>query len=298
VSVSHDLTTRKRAEAALRASQEKLQRILETSNDGVWILDAQGRTEFLNRRAGEIFGLDPQQAQGRPLVDCVPESLVDAAHDLLESIGRGEGFQRELDVDFFIEEGPKTIVRTLEGVRRLATIVRAMKEFAHPDQKEMVETDLNRAVTATLEVARNEYKYVADLQLDLGELPPVTCYPGELNQVFLNVVVNAAHAIEDVVKGTGRRGTIRVSTRQDGDQVVVAIADTGGGIPESLRNRIFEPFFTTKEVGRGTGQGLSLARSIVAKHRGQLTFTSEPGQGTTFSIRIPVAPAPVQAECA
>jgi PAS domain S-box-containing protein len=196
----------------------------------------------------------------------------------------------ELEIDYFLEQAPKTISRTLEGVQRVATIVRAMKEFAHPDRKEMVATDLNRALSATLEVARNEYKYVADVETDFGELPAVTCYAGDLNQVFLNVVVNAAHAIEDVVKGTQQRGTIRVATRLEERDVVVSISDTGAGIPEAIQDRIFDPFFTTKEVGRGTGQGLAIARTIVAKHRGSLKFASASGEGTTFFVRIPVEP--------
>jgi len=195
------------------------------------------------------------------------------------------------ELDYFLDQGPKSIARTLEGLQRVATIVRAMKEFAHPDQKEMVGTDLNRAVLATLEVARNEYKYVADVETELGELPLVTCHAGDLNQVFLNIVVNAAHAIEDVVKGTQRKGTIRVQTRQEGDSVVVAISDTGGGIPADVRARVYDPFFTTKEVGRGSGQGLAIARNVVVQHKGALTFETREGEGTTFFIRIPINPA-------
>jgi signal transduction histidine kinase len=192
------------------------------------------------------------------------------------------------DVEYLVAEVPKAISRTLDGVQRVATIVRAMKEFAHPDQKDMVATDLNRALLATLEIARNEYKYVADVQTDYAEIPLVTCHSGDLNQVFLNVIVNAAHAVEDAVKGTQRKGIIRVSTRQEGPNVVVAISDTGGGIPEAIRDKIFDPFFTTKEVGRGTGQGLAIAHNVVLKHHGSLTFTTRMGEGTTFFISVPV----------
>lgn len=148
--------------------------------------------------------------------------------------------------------------------------------------------DLNRSLQATLEVARSEYKYVADIETDFGELPAVSCVAGDLNQVFLNVIVNAAHGIESVVSGTRQRGTIRVTTRRDGGEVVVAIADTGCGIPEAIRDKVFDPFFTTKPVGKGTGQGLAIARSVVKKHGGHLSFTSKVGAGTTFSIRLPV----------
>jgi two-component system NtrC family sensor kinase len=172
---------------------------------------------------------------------------------------------------------------------RVTTIVRSMKEFAHPDQKEMTAVDLNRAVQNTLAISRNEYKLVADLEIDLGELPLVTCYAGEVNQVVLNIIVNAAQAIEDIVKGTDRRGRITVCTRRERADVVISIADSGGGISEAVRDRIFDPFFTTKEVGRGSGQGLAIARSVIVdKHRGQLTFETVPGHGTTFFIRLPI----------
>jgi PAS domain S-box-containing protein len=201
-----------------------------------------------------------------------------------------ENAREELDLSFVLEQVPKSIARTLDGVQRVATIVRAMKEFAHPDQKEMVATDLNRALHATLEVARNEYKYVADVETDFAPLPLVTCHAGDVNQLFLNLIVNAAHAIADVVKGTTARGVIRVRTRCEGEVVEVAIADTGSGIPERIRDKIFEPFFTTKEVGRGTGQGLAIARNVVDKHRGSIRFETSDGKGSTFSVRLPVAP--------
>jgi len=198
--------------------------------------------------------------------------------------------EEEADLPYLREQVPETISSTLHGIRRVASIVRAMREFAHPDQREMAATDLNRAIQATLEVARNEYKYVADVVTDLGELPMVTCHCGDLNQVVLNIVVNAAHAIGEANRGTQARGTIRVATRAGGGQVEIRIADTGPGIPAAIRDKVFEPFFTTKEVGRGTGQGLAIARSIVAKHRGTITFETEMGKGTTFVIRMPVEP--------
>jgi len=197
---------------------------------------------------------------------------------------------QQRDLAYFLEQVPGTIASTVQGVERVAAIVRAMKEFAHPDRTEMVATDLNRALLATLEVARNEYKYVADVHTDLGELPRVVCHAGEVNQVFLNVIVNAAHAIEDVVKGTGRRGEIRVATRRDGAEAQISVADTGAGIPEEIRGRIFDPFFTTKEVGRGTGQGLAIAHSVLKRHGGRISFQTAVGAGTTFEIRLPLAP--------
>lgn len=194
------------------------------------------------------------------------------------------------DLDYLREQAPRAFERTLEGVERVAGIVRAMREFAHPDQREQSSADLNKALLNTLTVARNEYKYVADLETDLGDLPPVLCYASDLNQVFLNLVVNAAHAIGDVVGNSADKGRITVRTRDLGETVEITIADTGNGIPEAIRERIFDPFFTTKPVGKGTGQGLAIARSIVVdKHRGSLTFETVAGQGTTFYIRLPVS---------
>jgi two-component system NtrC family sensor kinase len=130
---------------------------------------------------------------------------------------------------------------------------------------------------------------VAELDAQFGDLPPVQCYLGEINQVVLNLLVNASHAIGDVVKGTGSLGKLTVRTRHDGDAVEISIADTGTGIPEAARNSIFDPFFTTKEVGKGTGQGLAIARSVIVnKHGGTLHFETECGKGTTFFIRLPV----------
>jgi PAS domain S-box-containing protein len=194
------------------------------------------------------------------------------------------------ELPYLFENMPKALERSLEGLGRVTTIVRSMKVFAHPDSKEMTTVDLNQAIESTLTIARSEYKYVAELETDFGELPAVSCHAGEVNQAFLNIVVNAAHAIGDVVRGTDQKGRIVVRTRCDRDHVVISIADTGGGIPENARERIFDPFFTTKEVGKGTGQGLAISRSVVDRHGGELTFETEMGKGTTFTIRLPVGP--------
>jgi signal transduction histidine kinase len=197
----------------------------------------------------------------------------------------------ELDLEFVLEHLPKAAARSLDGLERVARIVRSMKEFAHPDVNGMIEVDLNFAVENTLVIAKNEYKYLADVELDLGNIPAVMCHAGDVNQALLNVIINAAHAIEEVVAGTEQRGRILVRTRQEGDRVRISISDTGGGIPETVRDRIFDPFFTTKRVGKGSGQGLSIARSVVVdKHRGELGFETEVGKGTTFHLWIPVHP--------
>jgi signal transduction histidine kinase len=197
--------------------------------------------------------------------------------------------EEEIDLAYLEANVPGSFVSCQDGISRITTIVRAMKEFAHPDQREKASADLNQALSTTLAVAKNEYKYVADVTTEFGDLPPVLCHVGDLNQVFLNLIVNAAHAIGDVVGQGGGKGAIRITTSQEGDQVRIDIADMGAGIPEAIRPRIFDPFFTTKEVGKGSGQGLSIARSIVVtKHHGSLTFESEVGKGTTFTIRLPI----------
>jgi PAS domain S-box-containing protein len=207
-----------------------------------------------------------------------------------------ENAEAEVDVAYLCEQVPRALERSLEGLERVALIVGSMREFASTDQREMVEADLNRALSTTLTVARNEYKYVAEVEADFGELPPVRCHVNELNQVFLNILVNAAHAIADRPDGRGERGRIAITTRAEGAWVHLSIADDGCGIPESARASVFDPFFTTKEPGRGTGQGLAIARGVVVdRHHGRLSFESVEGEGTTFHIRLPVAGRPARA---
>jgi signal transduction histidine kinase len=165
----------------------------------------------------------------------------------------------------------------------------AMKAFGHPGEEEKVPVDLNEVVRNTLVVASSEVKYVAKVVTALGELPPVWCHLGDINQVLLNLVVNAAHAVGAAVADTGGLGTFTVRTRLEGDEAVIDVADTGAGIDPGIAHRVFEAFFTTKQAGSGTGQGLALAYSlIVDRHGGSITFTSEPGAGTTFTVRLPV----------
>jgi signal transduction histidine kinase len=187
---------------------------------------------------------------------------------------------------------PKAFARTLEGVERVAQIVRAMKEFSHPDVDEQNPADINHALETTLIVTKNEYKYAAEVITNFEELPPVVCNIGELNQVFLNMIVNAAHAIMDGGRPAGA-GKISVATRAKGEVVEIEFADNGCGIPAGNLSKIFDPFFTTKEVGRGTGQGLAITRSIIVeKHRGSVQVESVVGQGTKFTFQLPVAGRP------
>jgi two-component system, NtrC family, sensor kinase len=208
-------------------------------------------------------------------------------------------YEEDIDYEYLAERAPKAVDAALEGLDRIARIVRAMRDFGHHDTGERTPVDLNHAILTTLEVARNEYKYVADVETELAPLPAVLCLGGEINQVFLNLIVNAAHAIRDRVKDTGAMGKIRIATQVQDSDVIISVADTGTGIPKEIERRVFDPFFTTKEVGRGTGQGLAIARSVVVdKHGGQISFETEVGCGTTFKICIPIRPGQRDTEAA
>jgi len=202
-----------------------------------------------------------------------------------------EALAKATRVSYLRAEIPKSIEDSLDGAGRVAEIVRAIKEFSHPGPSEKTALDINRAIESTVLVSRNEWKYVADLHTDLDpNLPLVFCVRGEFNQVILNLIVNAAHAIADVAASQpGTKGAITLSTHQDGDWVEIRVRDTGTGIPDEVQPSIFNPFFTTKGVGKGTGQGLAIAHAvIVQKHGGTITFDTEMGAGTTFKIRLPI----------
>jgi len=214
-----------------------------------------------------------------------------------ELIGRVKAVRDQADLEYLECEIPKALEQSLDGVDRVATIVRAMKSFAHPGSNEKMPADLNKALSDALIVAHNELKYVADVVTDFAELPPVSCQLADLNQVFLNLLVNAAHAIGDVVKKSGVKGEIRLQTRCENNEVTISISDTGCGIPREIQSRVFDPFFTTKEVGKGTGQGLAIARNIVVeKHGGRITFEPNFPQGTTFLVSLPINGPRVGAE--
>ncbi len=199
--------------------------------------------------------------------------------------------EEQADVEYLLDRIPSAFERTVDGIARVTSIVQAMKRFSHPAGSEMAPADLNEAIETTLVVCRNEYKYVANVQAELGQLSPVNCNIGELNQVLLNLIVNAAQAIEEGLAGGDGRGTIRISTCVDGNEVVIEVADDGPGIALEHLDRIYEPFFTTKQVGKGSGQGLALARTIVVEqHKGSLECTSAPSEGTRFTIRLPLQP--------
>jgi two-component system NtrC family sensor kinase len=242
-------------------------------------------TRFLKDAFAGLVALLPKYAE---LLKAAKAGKIEPA--LIDEV---ESAESTADVEFMVTEIPQAIQQSLEGLERVTKIVRAMKDFSHPGVREKTMIDINHSIESTITVARNEWKYVAEMELQLDQsLPLVPCMPGEINQVVLNLVVNAAHAIEDVVANKpNTKGTITVSTARVGNAVEIRIKDTGAGIPEKLRKKIFEPFFTTKQVGKGTGQGLAIARGVIAKHGGDIDFESVVGIGTTFIVRLPIQTA-------
>jgi PAS domain S-box-containing protein len=210
---------------------------------------------------------------------------------LLPAIAEIRAGIENADLGYLLDEIPRAVSQSLDGVERVAKIVRSMKEFSHPGNEEKQAIDLNRAIESTITVSRNEWKYVADVVTRFdSNLPRVTCLPGDINQVLLNLIVNAAHAIGDKLHGTpGEKGEIGIDTCRDGNWVEIRVRDSGTGIPTEIQSRIFDPFFTTKPVGRGTGQGLAIVHSVITeRHGGTIRFETQPGQGTTFILRFPI----------
>jgi two-component system NtrC family sensor kinase len=224
--------------------------------------------------------------------------LSESVDDLAKVIGayradreRGDEVSAEVEADYLLTELPKAMQRARDGLKRVTNIVRAMKEFSHPSSEARSSADINAAIETTLEVARSEYKQLAVIELNLGLIPLVPCNIGELNQVFLNLLVNAAHAIEASGKDVSN-GRIRIVTSHSGAMLDISFEDNGCGIKAENLDKIFDPFFTTKEVGKGTGQGLAISHSIVVeRHGGALDVQSTVGAGTRFTIRLPVTPS-------
>ncbi len=284
VTLLEDVTEQKRLEVELRHSQklESVGRLaagiaheintpIQFVGDNVSFLS--GAFEQLITLCGTYRSLC-EKAATAPLSQ---EDIAQQRHD-----------EETADLEYIRQNVPTSIASTIDGVGRVARIVQSMKAFAHPDRGERSSADINSALRNTLTVATNELKYVAKVETEYGDIPAVSCFLSDLNQVFLNLLVNAAHAIADVVGKSGQRGTIRVRTHLEENHVVVAIGDTGTGIPLAAQSKIFDPFFTTKGVGKGTGQGLALAHSVVVEqHGGKITFETEIGKGTTFYVHIP-----------
>jgi len=208
--------------------------------------------------------------------------------ELLTEIAEQED---KTDIDYFGDEVPKALSQTSDGVERVSQLVGGLKGFAHStDSTEKASVNINEIINNTLIVCKNAYKYVAEIDLDLGDVPAVPLHHGDMRQVILDLIVNAAQAVEDAKGSNDSLGKISISTRFKDNELVITVSDSGGGIPEDVASRIFDPFFTTKEVGRGSGQGLAITRNIIHdKHGGRLSFQTEVGVGTSFSITIPLS---------
>jgi len=328
--VLHDLMERKQAESAIQRANEKLELRISERTAELRAANARLLQQIQEQRRME------QELHLAHKLEAVGQLAAGIAHEIntpMQFIGDNVHFLREAfddllglvehyallkdavrkdsnrpdrlaaltaaeenaDLDYLKQHAPRAIERTLDGISRVCSIVSAMKVFSHP-QNDKAPVDINAAIATTLTVVRNEYKYVAEVDTAFGDLPLVSCHGGDMNQVFLNLIVNAAHAIESSPQEDEGLGHIRIQTWHKDGQAVITVSDTGGGIAEAIRHRIFDPFFTTKAVGRGTGQGLSLARAIVVdKHGGSLSFDTETGHGTTFFVRIPIDGIPAHA---
>jgi signal transduction histidine kinase len=236
--------------------------------------------DFLSESIVELLPVLRAQADAE-------DALVGSGH--VDLAARMRELRTRIDIDYLADEIPRVQTEVRTGIARIARIVRSIKTLAHPGSAEMTRVDLNELVSSILDMAANEFEYVADLHKQLGDVPPVPCDPVDISQVIVNLIVNAAHAISEAVEASQGRGTITIETYVEGNEAVVAIEDTGTGIADDIRDRIFDPFFTTKEVGQGSGQGLALAWAIVVdRHRGRLSFDSIPRQGTRFYVRLPL----------
>ena len=300
------LSSKWHAERQLRKHLDSLEETIRARTSSLEAINEQLREQMRLRQAAEVeLGLAQKlEAVGRLAAGIAHEIntpiqyIADSIHflgtafeEMLSVAAANEGGQPAdptIDIQFLRNEVPRAIARTLEGTDRVATIVRAMKEFSYPDASEMMAADLNRALQNTLMIARNEYKYVATVDLQCGDLPEVMCNVGELSQVFLNLIVNAAHALADAGRDP-ETGKIIVKTQAVEGWAEVSFEDNGCGISREIIDKIYDPFFTTKDVGRGTGQGLAIARSIVVdKHSGRIGVQSTPGVGTCFTLRLPL----------
>jgi len=285
--VTRDITERHKLESRLRQAQ-KLESIgqlsagiaHEINTPMQFIAD---NTRFLE---SSFADLDPVLRAYGELLAAADKGTV--TPDLLATV---HAAQETASLDYLLGEIPKSIHETLDGVKRTTKIVQAMKTFSHPGCAEKSLVDLREAVDSTITISRSEWRHVAEIVTDFdAELPSVPLFAAEFNQALLNLIINATHAIADAVaKDASRKGIITISLHAAGEWVEVRVRDNGTGIPEAAQIRVFDPFFTTKPLGKGTGQGLTIARSvIVEKHGGSLEFETAVGEGTVFIIRVPL----------
>lgn len=281
-----DVTERKRMELQLQQTR-KLESIgqlaagiaHEINTPAQYVLDNVG---FLHDACGDLLAVCDEFQK---LLGAVKDSQLSP-----DQLSRAEQSLKTANYEFLSTEVPAAIAQSREGIRHIAKIVQAMKDFSRPSTDVKAPANLNQALETTLTISHHQWAAVAEVALNLQQdLPLVPCLPGEVNQVFLNVLVNAAQAVADKLKDSGKKGVIGVSTIALADRVQIRISDTGNGIPEKIRDRVFDPFVTTRDVGEGTGQGLAVARSImVDRHGGTIEFETEAGKGTTFILSLPL----------
>jgi signal transduction histidine kinase len=217
--------------------------------------------------------------------------LLEENKDLTNKLKDVRRLEEEADIGYLLEEVPNAIDQTVKGLKDVSRLILGLKGFAHSsDNAEKTDADINQIIKNSLTVCKNSYKYVARLETDFRDIPTIKVNHGDIGQVVLNLVVNAAQAIEQVKGTSDNMGTIRITSKYDKEYVIITVSDTGGGIPEAIIGRVFDPFFTTKEVGQGSGQGLAIARNIIhEKHGGEIFIKSKPGEGTTFIVKLPFA---------
>lgn len=276
-----DITKRVEAERARKMLEEELRQAQKLESLGTL---AGGIAHELNTPIQ--FVTDNMNFMSETVSD-----LLDAIKELSDHAppDKKSEISEKFDVEYIAEEAPQAIEQSIEGLKRIADIVLAVKKFSHPSSSGKEKNDLNDIIETTAMVSKNQWKYIAELDLKLGDdIPAVYSNAGELNQVFLNLIVNAAHAIEDTQKGDSV-GQIVIETAKNDGFVDCRISDNGTGISNDVIAKVFDPFFTTKDPGRGTGQGLSIVHSIVTQsHKGEISVSSELGKGTTFLMRIPI----------
>ncbi|AIO37743.1 his Kinase A domain protein [Burkholderia cenocepacia] len=288
-----EIDERRAAQARLEQEKDEQRRLLrELEETHVQLLQSEklasigqlaaGVAHEINNPIGFISAnLNTLRTWVRTLLDVI--AAHEAAMPQLEPRTRDAlaAMRGAADLDYVRDEIVTLIDESIDGALRVRRIVQDLRDFSRPGSGEWSVVDVHAGLESTLNVVHNELKYKADIVREYGDVPHVECLPSQLNQVFMNLLVNAAHAIP-------ARGVITIRTSSDGDQVSIAISDTGTGMTPDIVRRIFDPFFTTKPVGQGTGLGLSVSHGIVERHRGTIDVTSEPGRGTAFCVRLPI----------